>query len=91
MTKRVYKYKFGNEADTINIKAAGIALVAQQGDDLYPTVWAEHASEGEQVFDLMIFGTGKNIPFGFEHIGSAICGPFVWHVYRMEQLDAEPR
>jgi hypothetical protein len=30
---------------------------------------------------VLVFGTGHRIPDGWSHLGSAVCGPFVWHAY----------
>lgn len=47
-----------------------------------PAIWLEvddSQPEGER--EILAFVTGADIPDGWGHVGSAICGPYVWHVY----------
>jgi hypothetical protein len=57
-----------------------VLLVADQRGTL--TLWAEQ----EDAFpaphrEFIVVGTGFEAPAGLEHVGSAVCGDFVWHVY----------
>jgi len=89
MIKTIFKYKFANGDDTMQVDGNKVVLVTQQDpDDTYPTVWIEHG-ENKENFELAVYGTGHAIPPNYEHVGSAVCGTFVWHVYRMEALNVE--
>ena len=47
-----------------------------------PTVWAEVRTDGDVLQRrLLVVGTGYPVPDGCEHVGSAMDGQFVWHVY----------
>lgn len=56
------------------------------GDNERVQFWVEHkpkmSGTGRRV-KLRVFGTGHEIPDGWTHIGTAICGPFVWHLFAM--------
>lgn len=56
-----------------------VLLVADQGGTL--TLWAEQEdSHPAPQRWFTVVGTGFDAPAA-EHVGSAICGDFVWHVY----------
>jgi hypothetical protein len=57
-----------------------VLLVADQRGTL--TLWAEQEDEREApVRGFTVVGTGHKAPAGLDHVGSAVCGEFVWHVY----------
>lgn len=52
-----------------------------------PCIWLEVAPDVPNagiVREFQIFGTGHEVPTGWEHCGSFVDGPFVWHVYGRE-------
>lgn len=57
-----------------------VLLIAQQNDSPFPYLWLEYDPDIAVETAYRIFGTGQS-PTG-EHIGSAICGDYVWHVYK---------
>lgn len=50
--------------------------------DGWPMLWVE-LLRGEAGRDrtFRVFGTGHDIPAGWEHRGTVMDAPFVWHVY----------
>lgn len=34
---------------------------------------------------FQVYGTGHQIPEGWGHVGSALVGPFVWHLFEKKQ------
>jgi len=85
MAKRVvYKYNF-RKGGVIRAPRGYVALVAYQPNGTeFPTIWVEHDPGVTPECDYFIVGTGSPIdPYErAEHVGSALCGSFVWHVYR---------
>lgn len=83
MDKIIFKYELGEE--TRCIPTGKPVLVAQQFDNQpYPTLWVEHSTADIEhpTRDVIIVGTGMGFNAeGWEHVGSAICGAYVWHVY----------
>jgi len=80
----IFKYEF--ETDAINAPNGKVLLVSQRQDGVtLPTIWIEHSSAASRT-EMLYFlrGTGETIhpDSNAEHVGSAVCGPFVWHVYR---------
>lgn len=81
-------HKFILDLDTINQIELGadprVVLVASQYAP-WPTIWIEH----EPGVDLtehayIVVGTGHQLPLGVStHVGSAVCDPYVWHVYEL--------
>ena len=87
MTRLIYKYDFDDRtALQLTLRNPKVILVAQQSGAL-PTVWIEQDLDlaPNTVLTLAVFGTGHVIPDEVNHIGSAVCGPFVWHVYGMTE------
>lgn len=58
-------------------------LVGHQGSGT-PTVWIDHNTDTQERDEYVFFGTGQTITGAWVHVGSCICGPFVWHVYRRQ-------
>jgi hypothetical protein len=53
-----------------------------------PAVWIERdrdrsADYATPALRLVAVGTGDDVPEEATHVGSAWCGPFMWHVYRL--------
>jgi hypothetical protein len=83
--KTIYKYKLAIEAEqTLHIPGGrnNCLLVAAQDGAL--TIWFEvDTTQPEQPHTIHVVGTGRPVE-NMElktHLGSAIEGPFVWHVY----------
>jgi len=75
----IKKYIFDDfPGSTITIPNGDTLLVAEQNGLL--TVWIDDKEDGEQV--LTILPTGVSVPSYMQHVGSALVGIFVWHVYR---------
>lgn len=84
MTQRII-HKFPLTTEQNNLPHGKPVLVANQ-DGMTPTVWIERdAAFNTGPGDTYVFiGTGHPVPVDWEHVGSSVCGPFVWHVYRRE-------
>lgn len=83
--RRIFKYPLAVTAErqTIRIPAGGriVCLHEQYG---LPTLWAEiPASEVDRLDErgFLVVATGQPIPWGYSYVGTAHCGPYVWHVY----------
>lgn len=81
--KTIRKYPFG-QSSTVFAPIGKVLLADYQdnGSDL-PTLWIEHDADAERV-EYVIMATGAEWNESeSEHVGSAICGRYVWHVYRL--------
>lgn len=89
MTDVIHKYKMVGDASFA--PAGKVLLVDYQGDGSeLPTLWVQHDPISTPMTSYHIFATGSNVPRdGLEHVGSAICGRFVWHVYRSVHDDED--
>jgi len=80
--RRIYKWALSASPVTNVPWSPGdrVLLVADQGGHLM--LWAEQ-EDGRPVPSRQFFvvGTGFEAPPGMEHVGSAVVGEFVWHVY----------
>ena len=56
-----------------------ILLIAAQNDEL--KVWIQDYNSGFDQY-LYVYATGEEVEDDLEHVGSAIVGPYVWHVFR---------
>lgn len=87
MNKVIYKYPMEvlDGRGEARLPAGKVLLVAGQGGPI-PTLWIEHdsADPGNGVFETyLVVGTGHDFDdTGFEHVGSCVCGPYVWHIYK---------
>jgi hypothetical protein len=57
-----------------------------QGEDLF--VWYEHDPSRyptDPVVLVRVYGTGRVIQHGAEHLMSCQQGPYVWHLYTIER------
>ncbi|WP_162941562.1 DUF7352 domain-containing protein [Desertimonas flava] len=88
MSDRVI-WKYEIPVDGLTLELAHPRIVHVDHDptgmepDLLPFVWIEHGRPGplEQV-EIRFVGTGQPVPDApFRHVGTAICGQLVWHVY----------
>lgn len=81
MAERViYKYPFDSGA--LHAPDGNVLLVGWQGARQVPTLWIEHDVDAP-VVAYYVRPTGEAFfDAGDEHVGSAICGAFVWHVYK---------
>jgi len=87
MARSVYKFDFPMRPDISPVLELAmcdpeVVLVFQQSSVL-PTVWIEHDLDlaANTVLTLEVIGTGQPVTEGMTHVGSAVCGHFVWHVY----------
>jgi hypothetical protein len=75
----IYKYPF--TATILRAPLGAVLLVGYQGDGSeLPTLWIDHDQTAPYT-NYFVVGTGQNRPNGAKHVGSAICGRYVWHVY----------
>ena len=80
MTRIVYKYDFFNSE--LTAPHGLVRLVADQAGDGMPTIWIEHDLSAPATAEYFIRPTGAEFTVPHHHVGSCICGSFVWHVYR---------
>ena len=65
------------------IPAVDVHVASPPGVRGTVNVWAEVTPSGPElaVRKFRVFGTGQPIPDGAAYTGTALAGPFVWHVY----------
>ena len=91
--RTILKFPFDvRDPDVYLPKGAQVRLVGWQGGDpAQLCIWAEvECADGPSLegvklerWELRVFGTGHPMRDAYlTHLGSAIAGPFVWHVYR---------
>lgn len=96
-TKAVWKYSFERQQFSmtiVDLVRPRVVLVGQDPKGVDPelcTVWVEHEVSGDgpppstDRLRLGLFGSGDPISINpwAEHVGSAVCGNHVWHVYKV--------
>ncbi len=83
--KLVWKYPLSTTQVPVGAKPV---LVGVQDGRVH--VWFEfqkpaHVPLAFMPIKLEFYGTGHIIPQGREHIGSCFDGPYVWHVYKVQE------
>lgn len=76
----IYKYDF-DLSGVLVVPHGKVVLVAQQNNSELPSVWVEHEDITDERMALHMYGTGHQIDVRHRHVGSAVCGSLVWHVY----------
>ena len=86
--KTIYKYPIASMETFCSIPGPGNVVLVDTQDGFFPTVWVEvDTDKDEKAVLFRIFGTGADLPEHGEHVGSAVCGKYVWHVYRMRRVE----
>lgn len=81
MTQTIYKYEF--TSGILKAPRGQVMLVAQQGQRDLPTIWIKHETDPKAIVMGVyeIVPTGGVVEVDETHVGSAVCGIFVWHVF----------
>lgn len=79
--------KYPIDAGDIIAPVGKVLMVGYQGAGHLPTIWMEVPDNPEVFAHYHTLGTGWEVPNGLVHVGSAICGQYVWHVYREEEAN----
>lgn len=88
-------WKFPLSVDTPIYVTGGEPRIIHVGPDpattngpnsFLPTVWAELDPDAHDpdCTAVIFVGTGHDVPHGWDHAGSCILGPYVWHVYTQQ-------
>lgn len=78
--RRIYKWTLLPTSKVPWSPGDRVLMVADQRGTL--TLWAEQEDGNTVPYrEFVVVGTGFEAPAGLEHVGSAVCGEFVWHVY----------
>lgn len=85
MKSVIYKYPLTDPCTVLELPAEAQVRYVGSQDGNFPTLWIELPAE-PQVHYLKTFEVrGTGYPFdGGSYIGTAICGPFVWHVFEVK-------
>lgn len=77
--RRIYKWPLDDTTQVPWSPGDRVLLIADQAG---PTLWAEQEdSVGAGLRRFIVVGTGWPVPPDTEHVGSTVCGQFVWHIY----------
>ncbi len=87
-TRVIWKYELHPGENVIPVPPGSriIAVSAAEPDPSDgPAIWIERDRFGSETWTIRVraVGTGHDIPVDGVHIGSAWCGPFMWHVYEL--------
>ncbi len=86
-TRVVWKYELHPGENVIEVPPGSriVAVAPWQPDGDGPAVWIERPRSHVPIrpIRLQAVGTGHDIPVDGAHIGSAWCGPYMWHVYEL--------
>lgn len=96
MARTIWKYPLDPDADVLVhgenpiVVHIGLDPADEDPDSLHaltPTAWVELDPTAEGWLNLRFTGTGEEHPgVGWNPVGSAVCGPNVWHVYAKATL-----
>lgn len=78
----IYKYPF--TSGSVLAPDGIVRLIADQHGTGLPTIWIEHRTCAPVDTVYFIMPTGQEFSDNITdvHIGSAVCGPYVWHVFK---------
>jgi len=84
----IYKYLLSFTDAGTWVPVGQVVLIAEQHGAL--AAWVMHnPSDAYEEQRLVVTGTGQPVPTG-THVGSAICGQFVWHVLSTGVREVSP-
>jgi hypothetical protein len=85
MSSAVLKWPVSVDGERHAVGGGPVMLVASQGAHGTICVWTlEHSEEPTISREVIVVGTGHDLPDGgtnWDHIGSCLAGPYVWHVF----------
>lgn len=91
MTKVILKWPL-DPTDHLVVRGRDmrVVLVAPNphGESTLPCVWIETTSTERPTEQMTLSFVGTGHPFDSgtgEHVGSAVCGPYVWHVFAKKE------
>lgn len=83
MPRTIHKFPLTTVTNMLPVGKVVLVDWLNHDDDVLPTIWIEYDPYDAQNTDqYIIVGTGHHVPTDMEHVGSAVCGRFVWHVYK---------
>lgn len=85
--KVIYKYVLPvGEVYTLQMpRDRALAKVGRDPLSGLPAMWFIVESDSpKQECKYKVFATGEDITGSVSHVGTAICGRYVWHVFRVE-------
>lgn len=87
MTARIFKYVVSNRIWKLAMPTgAKILSVGADPATGNPAFWAlVDDTQPKEEREFRVFGTGHEIDVPVDwYVGTAICGPFVWHVFEVK-------
>jgi hypothetical protein len=82
----IHKYELKNTAENEVLMPAGAEIIHAGPDHKGALcIWAKvDADKPMEPRGIFVAGTGLGIPDdGLQHLGSCVCGSFIWHVFSM--------
>lgn len=81
---RVYKYTIPVDDDDHKIDLQGPVLFVASQQARQVQVWAMYygADVDPVPYLFRVVGTGQQFPHGMVYVGTAVDGPFVWHLLK---------
>ncbi len=87
MSRRIYKYQINPSTILLLPVGSKCIHIGAQGANVYmwAEVWTDMSPLVTEEWRMFIIGTGHELLEGmdYEHLGTAMIDPFVWHVYRV--------
>ena len=84
--KTIYKYPLTSRDCTLTLPAGAEILTVKLQNDI-PTLWAIVDTDEDLNFSrhICIVGTGWGLGDNMEYITTYLDGPFVWHVFEINE------
>jgi len=85
MSKRIYRHTVNIIGVAERLPEGQIVHVAadRSGNLTALEVWILQDPNEARLQEVVVIGTGMNVPDGAEHIMTALAGPLVWHLFRV--------
>lgn len=84
MTRVVHKVRVTDDQVIVKASAGAFKVLTVHEQNNVPTVWYETLEKPVIPIDVKftIVPTGGAVPDHYVYVGTAFCGPAVWHVYQ---------
>lgn len=83
--KRILKYTVNFGQHSIIAPPGKVVLFSDQFEGL--RVWIQIDSHAKPVKRMFcVAATGDSLPDSWEHVASAVCGEYVWHLHELPEV-----
>ena len=88
MSRVVHKAQLSDVETTVKVSAGAFKVLTVHEQNGLPTIWYETLEKPIVPIDVKftLVPTGGDVPDYAAYVGTAFCGPTVWHIYQYPSI-----